>query len=385
MSRDADIALPPPALPTVAWARQLAVVIPVPLLLSPITFTLLNHPQFRSAAGITVLALLTATLIGLHSRHTLACIRGVRPRFGLWTLGALAVIVYVPIPWLGLEWATSQAALIASALMLLGPRIGAAVVAALLAMMTVVYIHGYWGLGTAARLGFDVSSAFSFHVIVGVALYATARLVPTLAELDQARTELAELAVRRERLRVSRDLHDFLGQSLTAVSLKGELAIRLVPSDPEAAHAEIRELSGVAREAAEALKAIARDELTLSLRDEIDRAVALLDSGGVQTEVRVELAGVPAAVQDVLAWAVREGVTNILRHSTATPCTITAGRSASITWLEIINDGAHLSSGSGSGLTGLSNRALAGGGQVSAQTLSGDMFSMRVEIPEEAA
>jgi len=89
----------------------------------------------------------------------------------------------------------------------------------------------------------------AFMVAGGLALYGSARLVGILAELFAARAELAEQAVARDRLRMSRDLHDLLGQSLSAVSLKGDLAIRLLAADPPAAQRELESLTSVARSA----------------------------------------------------------------------------------------------------------------------------------------
>ena len=133
------------------------------------------------------------------------------------------------------------------------------------------------------------------------------------------------LAVGRERLRVSRDLHDLLGQSLSAVSLKGDLAIRLLHTDPDAARAEIDSLTDVARDALRGVRAITLEKHTVSLPAEIDGATVLLEAAGVQTRVEVALAALPMPVEEVLAWTVREGVTNVLRHSRASACAIRAG------------------------------------------------------------
>jgi two-component system, NarL family, sensor histidine kinase DesK len=218
-----------------------------------------------------------------------------------------------------------------------------------------------------------------------VALYGSARLVRVLDELEAAQTELAELAVGQERLRVSRDLHDLLGQSLSAVSLKGDLAIRLLHSNPPAAQAEIASLTEVARDTLRSVRAVTSDEHAVSLRTEIEGAVALLSAAGINARIALDLPDLSSPVEKVLAWAVREGVTNVLRHSQASTCSITAARRDGMVRLEIVNDGARPSAGEGSGLAGLTERATALSGSVSARPLGDGSFKLLLEVPEEVA
>ena len=145
--------------------------------------------------------------------------------------------------------------------------------------------------------------------------------------------------------RVSRDLHDLLGQSLSAISLKGDLAVRLLPIDAAAAHAEIAGVAKAARTALHDMYAITRDEHAVALGEEVTAAAALLAAAGVDTTVDGAVTPHP-----VLAWAVREGTTNLLRHSDATRCTITLGPGS----VEMTNDGVRSPrSADGSGIEGL--------------------------------
>src|SRR5262249_58599008 len=89
--------------------------------------------------------------------------------------------------------------------------------------------------------------------------------------------------------------------------------------------------------------------------------------------------------EEVLAWAVREGITNVLRHSQATTCSVTAARRDGIVRLEIVNDGARPSAGGGNGLAGLAERAWALSGSVAGERTHGGRFRLLVEIPEDAA
>jgi two-component system sensor histidine kinase DesK len=218
-----------------------------------------------------------------------------------------------------------------------------------------------------------------------VALYGAARLVWVLDELEATRTELAELAIGRERLRISRDLHDLLGHSLSAISLKGDLARRLLPSNVNAARAEIEGLTKVARDALRDVRAITRDKHALSLRTETDAAAALLGAAGIDARIEVDLPDLARPTEEVLAWAVREGITNVLRHSQATTCSVTAARRDGMVRLEIVNDGARPPAGEGNGLAGLAGRAAALSGSASGERTPSGRFRLLVEIPEEAA
>jgi two-component system sensor histidine kinase DesK len=197
-------------------------------------------------------------------------------------------------------------------------------------------------------------------------------LIRVLNELDETRGELAESAVERERVRLSRDLHDLLGQSLSAISLKGDLAVRLLPIDAAAAQAEIAGVAQAARAALHGMYAITRDEHTVALGEEVSAAAALLAAAGVETEV----VGA-ASPHPVLAWAVREGTTNLLRHSDASRCVITLGPGS----LEMVNDGVRSPvPDEGTGIAGLRARATAVGGTVSA-LIRGDEFVLRLTMP----
>jgi two-component system, NarL family, sensor histidine kinase DesK len=286
--------------------------------------------------------------------------------------------------WLGMDWAPMQYFVIASAAMLLrGWPAGIAVAAPLLATAAGVVGEAPVSGETVAQEALAVIYWTVGLVTGAVALYGSARLVRVLDELEATRTELAELAVGRERLRVSRDLHDLLGHSLSAVSLKGDLAIRLLRSDPRAARAEIASLTGVARDTLRGVRAVTSDEHAVSLRTETEGAAALLSAAGIDARIDLDLPDLPPPVASVLAWAVREGVTNVLRHSQATTCSVTAARRDGMVRLEIVNDGARPSAGEGSGVAGLTERATALSGSASAGPVGDGSFKLLVEVPEE--
>jgi two-component system sensor histidine kinase DesK len=358
-------------------------------------------PREHLRGGAAAAVVLVAVAIGaLQLRHSLAVARGERPAGGLWTLLALAALVYVPLwsfPW---NWFVMQWFVVASAAMVLRGRLAAVVAAAPLVGTAAVVALLY-----AAEDGMDaglllvvVGYQVTLLAMGGVALYGSARLVRVLDDLSAARTELAELAVGRERLRVARDLHDLLGQSLSAVSLKGDLALRLLPTDAAAARAEIESLTGLARDTLRDVRAVAHDEHAVSLPDEIEAAAALLGAAGVAPRVDVDLPGLARAAEEVLAWAVREGATNALRHSEATTWSLAGRRRAGAVTLEMVNDGvpspadgcaaAGTAEGGdrdgGSGLAGLRSRVRTVAGSVSAGPVPGGRFRLAVEVPERA-
>jgi two-component system sensor histidine kinase DesK len=345
----------------------------------------------RSAGYVFVVAVvIVAVLIGgLQLRHSLAAARGGVPDGAGWSLLALAILTYLPMLWFGIgPWVNFQVALVASVLMLVRgwPRV---VVVVPLLVTTTVLVLPEWraGLLSTGQFVYEMTGIVSFVAVVGVALFAAARLVKVLDELHATRTELAELAVGRERLRVSRDLHDLLGQSLSAIALKGELAARLLGSDTHAARREVVSLTAVARDALRGVRAVAHEAPTVSLRTEIDGAVTLLAAAGIHTQTQVDLPDLTPAAENVLAWAVREGITNLLRHSTAHTCSITGVRQDGSLRLEILNDGATRPAGSdtGSGLAGLTARVQALRGSVTATRTQDGRFGLLVEIPQEAA
>jgi two-component system sensor histidine kinase DesK len=233
---------------------------------------------------------------------------------------------------------------------------------------------------TASRFFYEVGWWVLALPMAAVVVYCAARLIRAARELRAAR---AELAIGQERLRVSRDVDDRISQSLSAVSLKGDLALRLLPDDPAAARVELESLTATARGALHEMQAATRGAHVAALHTEAGGAMRLLAAAGIDTHVNVDVY-VPGPAVDVLAWALREGVTNVLRHSEARTCSITAARSNRSVRLEIINDGARTPYGPGSGLTKLTARARALSGSVTAGPTRDGGFRLLVELPEEA-
>ena len=223
--------------------------------------------------------------------------------------------------------------------------------------------------------------------LIGVGMIAVSRLVVTVRELRTAREELARLAVAEERLRFARDLHDLLGHSLSLITLKSELAGRLLPTAPEKAATEVRDIEGVARRALREVREAVAGYRQPTLDRELEHAREILEAAGIACRSENKAGVLPNAADAVLAWAVREGVTNVIRHSRARSCEIRVMRDGEEVCAEISDDG--LGSlperdgpySNGSGLSGLGERVAASGGDFEAGSPSGSGFRLRVSLP----
>jgi two-component system, NarL family, sensor histidine kinase DesK len=232
--------------------------------------------------------------------------------------------------------------------------------------------------GVAWLAGFPdaIGATWWITLSVGVLMVAFGHQVRQTVALRAANQEIARLAVDEERARFARDLHDSLGHSLTVVAVKSELAGKLVERDPAAAQAEIADVEALARAALADLREAVAGFRGVTLEGELAVARTALAAGGVAVEVPSPASVVRPELRPLFAWAVREGVTNVLRHARATRCTIALSRTA----VRIRDDGAgSASAGSGSGLRGLAERAAAAGARVEAGPLAGGGFELRVQ------
>jgi len=372
--------------PTAIWwstrrSRGLLVAALLPfLVLGPlITAVGLEEPP-RSAWIVVPLAI---AIGALQLRHSFAAARGVLPRGWPITLLALGLLVYLPLIWFQWDWASTQEMFIASVAMLLRGRVMKVLIVAPLFGTLLACVISSWIEGAPISLFFYVLVYWGVNLVAGAAcLYGTSQLVRAVDSLFATRADMAELTVGSERLRVSRDLHDLLGQSLSAVSLKGDLAVALLQSDPPAAEAEIHSLTEVAREALRDIRHVIHGDHPVTLRNETRGAAALLGAASIDAHIDVELQDLVPEVDELFGWATREGVTNMLRHSQAATCSIRATRQEGAAFLEIVNDGAGSANGSGTGVTGLTERAQLLSGQVKAGPLEDGHYRLSVEVPE---
>jgi two-component system sensor histidine kinase DesK len=217
-------------------------------------------------------------------------------------------------------------------------------------------------------------------------LWATAfvRQVAAVAELKSAREELARMAVDEERLRFARDLHDLLGHSLSLITLKSELAGRLLPDEPEKAETEVHDIEEVARQALREVREAVAGYRSPTLDEELAGAAEMLGAAGIDFGLENEAGPLPREVDGMLAWAVREGTTNVIRHSRAHNCHIAVAREDGMVHAQITDDGRGESDQEtpGSGLSGLAERvANFSDGRFEAGSLPEGGFRLRVELP----
>jgi two-component system sensor histidine kinase DesK len=227
-------------------------------------------------------------------------------------------------------------------------------------------------------------------VVVAVAVFrVSAWTLGVVWELDRSRQVQASLAVAEERLRFARDLHDVVGRTLSVVAIKAELAAQLAKRGRAEAVDEMLEVRAIAQESLAELRAVVGGYRAADLDAELSGARALLASAGIACRVVGSVQGaaggsVQGAAQGALAWVVREGATNVLRHSEARTCVITlrSGPDGAVT-LTIDNDGvaAEGAVALGSGLTGLSERLGALGGTVVAERRPPDGFRLTARMP----
>jgi two-component system, NarL family, sensor histidine kinase DesK len=240
----------------------------------------------------------------------------------------------------------------------------------------------------AVTFGLGVFSGMAWLVLptAVLGLWATAfvRQVAIVAELRAAREELARMAVDEERLRFARDLHDLLGHSLSLITLKSELAGRLLPDEPEKAETEVHDIEEVARQALGEVREAVAGYRSPTLDEELAGAAEMLGAAGIDFELENEAGLLPREIDGVLAWTVREGTTNVIRHSQARKCHILLARGDGMAYAQITDDGRGETDQetSGSGLSGLAERvATFNNGSFESGPLPEGGFRLRVDLP----
>jgi two-component system, NarL family, sensor histidine kinase DesK len=247
--------------------RARMVLVALHLLLAAIAPILTGWGAVPGAKGDPrVVVLVASVAFGLQLEHSLSSADRRQPAAWPWSFAALCAVVYVPMFWFSWSWVSMQWFVVASAAMLL-PRALAIIFSAGPILGTSIWqLHDSLDVGATAP---TATYAFLTWVaglgIGGACLWGTVELVRAVDLLFATRAQLAALAVESERNRLSRDLHDFLGQTLTALSLKGELAGALIGSDPRAAEAEVRSLTSVARDAITAMRSVTHGHHRTSL------------------------------------------------------------------------------------------------------------------------
>ena len=336
------------------------------------TFWLLWIPVYPFLTGAPawnkILSLL-AVLVGVPLSLWGYSIRGKKI---LWVVGTFTVLglAYTPFNWDAMTFFIFAACFTGEA----GePRVAFRYLGALLALIGleawVLKMSPYsWGF------------ALPLCAIMGAGLIQQAQRRRLNDRLRRSQQEVAHLAKIAERERIARDLHDLLGHTLSLIVLKSELASRLSETDPARAAAEIRDVERVSREALEQVRSAVRGYRATSLEGELQQAVGALETAGIRVETSIERPPLAAAQEGVVALALREAVTNVVRHSSATTCRVSLRRNGSFCELEVADDGKGGALPEGNGLRGMRERVELLGGALQRDGSHGTHLLIRVPV-----
>ncbi|MGH2867800.1 MAG: sensor histidine kinase [Solirubrobacteraceae bacterium] len=335
-------------------------------------------------AGAAVLpAWSVLTLV--HVSSLLAVARGVRPRWAYARFALIAGIAVAMMAVLGSGWRDPGWYIGVAAAVAFRGRTRIAVLAAVFVLAGVYdvarLLQELPSTGIA-ELGWDFSYTAALTALGVIGLYGAAGLIRLLDELGAARDAHVRYAIEAERRRAWGDVHDVLGQALTAITLKADLARRMISRAPEQSLAELDEVIDLASDQAHGLGVIARGEREVSFDAEVDNAIALLRAAGIEVSTELNAGDLDESTSGLLGWAAREGTTNILRHAHARRVWIRAERESDRVVLELRNDGVSGEMTSGTGLRGLAERAAAKRGEAAGRIVPGGQFVLWVSVPE---
>lgn len=308
--------------------------------------------------------------------------RGERNSVVLASLGVLTAQSTLLALTLGREWLVLFVYVSIASGAALPPRMARWTIPGASALMTVVALATPGGKSFLAGLLIPA-------LLGGFAMTGVRELVRTTVALREARATVAQLAANEERLRLARDLHDLLGHSLSLITLKSELAGRMLPDHPDKAARQVADIEQVSRQALVDVREAVTGYRRPRLAAELAGAKVALTAAGVTADLPAaepDLTGIAEDGETALAWALREAITNVVRHSGAGRCTVELLRRQTLDGpvLELIiedNGSGDQSHGPGNGLTGLTERLEKAGGTMDAGgTRQGFRLTARVPV-----
>ena len=223
----------------------------------------------------------------------------------------------------------------------------------------------------------------AFSTFMGCVLVLVVKqMIGYIHQLRDAQAELARAAVAEERLRFSRDLHELLGHTLTLIVVKAQVVRRLAEQEPAAAAAAAVDIEQIGRQALTEVREAVTGYRERAFATELDGARAAMTDAGIEVSVDTVGTPLPPVADAVFGWAIREGATNVIRHSGARRCAIVVRRDGEAATLEIRDDGrGGQPGGTGNGLRGLRERLAAAGGTLSAAPHPGGGFALVATLP----
>jgi len=290
-------------------------------------------------------------------------------------LGLFLLAMLAPVT-VGQEGAATWVFLAVSGLWTFRLRVGIAIGVVLVAIYEFLTFHVD---------GWDHNVSISMSIVLAMAAVTGGMLASQRQRaLAEAREDNARLAIQEERNRMARDVHDILGHSLTVITVKAELASRLLEVSPDRARAEVDDLERLARDALADVRQAVAGFRDMSLPGELARARTSLAAAGIEAQLPNATDAVPTELREVCAWALREGVTNVIRHSAASTCTVTLTERG----ITVADDGLGPDSSAappGTGLLGLEERALAVGATLRTRRLQPHGFELSVLTSDPGA
>ncbi|MFJ6212821.1 sensor histidine kinase [Streptomyces sp. NPDC092296] len=347
-----------------------------------------RHGTTATVLGGVGLAVFLGCYIGLVIVRNFG---GDRWRLTLWPVVVMLAIAIATSFGLGQEWLTLFAYASVTLGVVLPSRYALGGVVGITALTAAVALAVHADADTLPSV---LLPAF----LGGAAMTGLQRLVRTMRELREAREAVAHLAAADERLRLARDLHDLLGHSLSLITLKSELAGRFLEQDRyDDARQQVADIERVGRQSLVDVREAVGGYRQPRLAVELAAARTALTAAGVAVEVRgAAVDGLPGLGPDeegALGWALREAVTNVVRHAEgATRCTVALDADWSDEGhhavLEVTDNGSGRTARTrtpgigGHGLAGLGERlALAGGRLETGPAPRGKGFRLRAAVP----
>jgi len=327
--------------------------------------------QSASAASATLGVLLVA-LYGIGFLLAVPIGWGLPIRWRLLPAIGLFALSFTLFPWLGWDvW---------SQWTYVGVVIGMGVLSWRTTLTLIIALAALGLLFTAGLDGWNEDVLWGPAIIFTVSLMmaAFARTFAAMNQLRATQDQLSQLAAERERGRMARDIHDILGHSLTVITVKSELANRLIDADPTRAKSEVAEIEQLARGALADVRATVAGARGVTISSELAAARAALEAAGICAELPSATDAVSPAHRELAGWIVREGITNVVRHSGATRCAVRLTPDE----IEVADDGVGpvASSASSTGLAGLRERVEEAGGTMSIGRSDMGGFSLKVVL-----
>ena len=355
---------------TWGWRRLVLLAIPLVYLIYVVGSVRQNSHGGAAVAGYAVLAAFAACWL---AAPLVSAAEASSRLFWVW-YAVLVVLTVAELPFAHAAGLVLCVFITIATVVRLGARSAPIVAVLALTALLVPVAIGSWHDSLAAA--FDTVTPVAIPV-VALTMFAVMQVVRANQALAEARAELARLAAENERIRIARDLHDLLGHSLTTITVKAGLARRLGSADPGRAVNQIAEVEELSRRALADVRAAVSGYRDVTLVSELARGRELLRAAGIAADLPTAADVVDPANQELFGWAVREGLTNVLRHSRASSCAVRLSPYS----MEITDDGIGAAAPAGNGLRGLRERVAAAGGTLDAGPREPRGWQLRVCMP----